>query len=415
MDRVILHCDANSFYASCELVYRPALRGLPLAVCGSTEERHGIVLAATREAKKHGVKTAMVNWEARSVCPELIVVPPDYHLYIHFSQRLRHLYNEYTDRVEPFGLDECWLDISGRGIGLDDGVALASKLRYRAKEELGLTLSVGVSYNKVYAKLGSDMRKPDATTVISRVNYKDVAWPCPVDDMIGVGSRMLKKMKSRCIKTIGDLAVQSPEYMQVWLGKMGVILQRFAAGEDQTPVMRSHENSPIKSVGNSITAPRDMETLADVTCVLYIIADSVGARLREIGLRGKCISLMIRDSMLHCFGGQKTVDFYTNHAEEIVPVAMNILFTKGYNTILPFRSIGLSVGTLEPDTQPVQMDLFGQAKKREQLNQLHQAIDGIRSRFGERAIERGTSLANPVFNAIIPKTDHVIHPVGFLR
>ena len=132
MDRVILHCDANSFYASCELVYRPALRGLPLAVCGSTEERHGIVLAATREAKKHGVKTAMVNWEARSVCPELIVVPPDYHLYIHFSQRLRHLYNEYTDRVEPFGLDECWLDISGRGIGLDDGVALASKLRYSA-------------------------------------------------------------------------------------------------------------------------------------------------------------------------------------------------------------------------------------------------------------------------------------------
>lgn len=412
---MILHCDANSFYASCELVYRPALRGLPLAVCGSTEERHGIVLAATPEAKKRGVKTAMVNWEAQAACPGLIVVPPDYHLYIHFSQRLQHLYNEYTDRVEPFGLDECWLDISERGITLDEGVALASKLRYRVKEELGLTLSVGVSFNKVYAKLGSDMRKPDATTVISKANYKDIVWPCPVDEMIGVGSRMLKKMQSRGIYTIGDLAKQPPTYMQSWLGKMGVILQCFAAGGDQAPVMRSNENTPIKSVGNSITAPRDLETLADVSCVLHIIADSVGARLREIGLRGKCISLMVRDSKMHCFSGQKTVNFYTTHTEEIVPIAMNILLTKGYDTILPFRSIGLSVGTLEPDTQPVQMDLFGRAKKREQLNQLHQAIDGIRKRFGERAIERGTSLANPILNNIIPKTDHLIHPIGFLR
>lgn len=415
MERVILHCDANSFYASCELVYRPALRGLPMAVCGSTEERHGIVLASTPEAKKCGVKTAMVNWEARRACPNLIMVPPDYRLYIDFSKRLRQLYTDCTDKVEPFGLDECWVDISGKGIGINEGMETAAKLRRRAKEELGLTLSVGVSYNKIFAKLGSDMKKPDATTLISKDNYREVAWPCPVEDMLGIGRRMLPKMHSRGIQTIGDLAKQPPEMMHKWLGKMGVILQQFAAGEDRTPVMRDGAESAIKSVGNSITAPRDMTSVEDMTCVLYLIADSVGARLREIGMRGKCIALTVRDQDLHCFEGQKTIGFYTTNADDIVRVALDIFNTKGFEMLLPFRSIGISVSSLEPDVRPVQTDLFGQVTRRNNIEQLSRAIDGIRARFGERSIERGIALANPVFNTIIPKADHLVHPVGFLR
>lgn len=415
MERVILHCDANSFYASCELVYRPALRGLPMAVCGSTEERHGIVLASTPEAKKRGVRTAMVNWEARRACPDLIMLPPNYHLYIDFSKRLRQMYAAYTDKVEPLGLDECWLDISGNGIGTDEGMAIAAQLRQRAREELGLTLSVGVSYNKIFAKLGSDMKKPNASTLISKENYQDIVWPCPVEDMMGVGPRMLPKMHSHNIYTIGDLAKQQPDMMRKWLGKMGLILQQFASGADQTPVMQDSEEAAIKSVGNSITAPRDMASVADMICVMYLIADSIGARLREIGMRGKCISLMVRDKDLHCFAGQKTIAFHTTDTNDIVRVALDIFHTKGFEMLLPFRSIGMSVGSLEPDTRPVQMDLFGHAARRHKTDQLYRAIDSIRTRFGERAIERGISLANPIFNTIIPKADHLVHPIGFLR
>lgn len=414
MERVILHCDANSFYASCELVYRPALRGLPMAVCGSTEERHGIVLAATREAKRRGVKTAMVNWEARQVCPELVTVPPDYGRYIHFSNRLRAMYGEYTDRVEPFGLDECWLDASGPGVGLQDGQRLADTLRARARQELGITLSVGVSFNKPFAKLGSDLKKPDATTVISRGSFRDIVWPLPAEAMIGIGERMKRRLRGRYIETLGDLARQDPAYMQGAFGKVGVILQRYAAGEDTTPVMRAQQDIPVKSVGNSITAPADMFTMDDVYCVLYVIADSVSARLREIGMRGRCLSVMVRDADMHCVAAQRTVHFHTAQAEEMVPVAMDLLRFKGFDALLPYRSIGLSMGSLEADTRPTQMDMLGETARRDRLERLSRAVDGIHARFGARALQRGLALANPLYNTILPKEDHLVHPVGWL-
>ncbi|MDD2429262.1 MAG: DNA polymerase IV [Eubacteriales bacterium] len=415
MARVILHSDANSFYASCELVYRPALRGLPMAVCGSTEERHGIVLTATREAKARGVRTAMVNWEARRTCPELIIVPPDYPLYIYFSKRLREMYDSYTDRVEPFGLDECWLDISGPTTTMNDGVRLAAELRRRAKEELGITLSVGVSWNKPYAKLGSDMKKPDATVLLSRDNYRQAVFPCPAEDMIGVGYRTGAKLRSRAIHTLGDLAACPPEYMQKWLGKIGVILQRYAAGDDTSPVMPSGMETVVKSVGNSITAPKDMLTLEDVHCVMFIVAESVAARLREMGMRGRCISLGVRSADMHCFSAQNTVDFNTAQAEDIVSTATEIFTKKGYANILPLRSLGVSVTSLESDKRPVQMDLLGSALRREKSNAASRAVDDIRRRFGARAIERGIALLDADYNAINPKEDHVIHPLGFLR
>lgn len=415
MGRVVLHCDANSFYASCELVYRPALRGLPMAVCGSTEERHGIVLAATREAKKFGIRTAMVNWEARQLCPELIVIPPDYGRYIYFSRRLRAMYEQYTDRVEPFGLDECWVDVSGGNVDIAEGLRIADALREQAKRELGITLSVGISFNKPFAKLGSDLKKPDACTVISPENFKDVVWPLSVDEMIGIGERMKRKLQSRFIHTIGDLARQDPAYMNGAFGKVGVILQRYAAGEDTSPVMLARDSLEVKSVGNSITAPQDMYTLDDVYCVLYVIADSVSARLREIGMRGRCLSVMVRDAQMRCVAAQRTVHFHTAQAEEMVPVAMDILHYKGFDTMLPYRSIGISMGSLELTEKPVQLDMLGQTARRDKLERLSHAVDSIHARFGDRAIQRGLALANPLYNTIVPKSDHLVHPVGWLQ
>lgn len=415
MARVILHCDANSFYASCELVYRPALRGLPMAVCGSTEERHGIVLAATREAKKYGIKTAMVNWEARRLCPELVVIPPDYGRYINFSHRLRNMYERYTDRVEPFGLDECWLDVSGPDVDIGQGLRIADALREQAKQELGITLSVGISFNKPFAKLGSDLKKPDASTMISQDNFRDVVWPLPTDEMIGIGNRMKRKLQARYINTIGDLAQQDVAYMQGAFGKVGVILQRYAAGEDTSPVMRSQDSVEVKSVGNSITAPQDMYTLEDVYCVLYVIADSVSARLREIGMRGRCLSVMVRDAQMRCVAAQRTVQFHTAQAEEMVPLAMDILHCKGFDSMLPYRSIGISMGSLEATDRPVQLDMLGQTARRDKLERLSHAVDSIHARFGDRAIQRGLALANPLYNTIIPKSDHLVHPIGWLQ
>lgn len=415
MERVVLHCDANSFYANCELVERPALCGLPFAVCGSTEERHGIVLAATKEAKAKGVKTAMVNWEARQWCPELITVPPNYQRYIYFSKRLRALYEQYTDRVEPFGLDECWLDITKPGVGPREGLRLADQLRGRVREELGLTISVGISFNKVFAKLGSDLRKPDASTLISRGNFRQKVWPLPVEKLLGVGERVRHNLAKRNIRTIGDLAIQSPQQMEAWIGKMGITLQRFAAGEDTSPVSRATEEAEVKSVGNSITSPQDMHTLKDAHCVLYAVADSVASRLREMEMRGKCVSLMVRDAEMRCFSAQKTLDHYTAQAEEMVPVAMELIKAKGLERHLPYRSLGLSMEMLQTDRQPVQTDMLGRSSRLEKLERLSQAVDEIHLRFGVRAIERGLALANPIYNTIIPRANHLVHPDGFMK
>lgn len=415
MDRVILHCDANSFYASCELVYEPSLCGRPVAVCGSTEERHGIVLAATPEAKKRGVKTAMVNWEARQACPDLIMLPPDYRRYISFSQKLRAIYDQYASRVEAFGLDECWLDVSNPGFTWADGAKLALTLRQRAVNELGLTLSVGVSWNKPYAKLGSDMKKPNATTLITPTNYQEQIFNLSADKLIGIGRRTYPKLIKRGINTIGDLARCEPEYMHRWLGKIGLILQCYAAGEDRTPVMPSTASRAVKSVGNSMTAPRDLVNMRDVHCMLYVLAESVGSRLREIGLRGKCLSLSVRDENLRSTGCQKTVPFFTAQPDDMVAIAEELFRKQNYQQYFPLRSIGISMSTLEPDSNPVQMDLMGDAEKRARWEDALKAIDTVRARFGENIISRGIILADVQLGAVNPKVEHTIHPVGFLN
>lgn len=413
MARVILHCDANGFYASCELAYNPQLRGLPMSVGGNVDARHGIVLASTQEAKRAGVKTGMVLWQARQLCPELIILPPNFNRYLHFSRRLSAMYREHSPRVESYGLDECWVDVSDPGFSLEDGAALADRLRARAREELGITLSIGVSWNKIYAKLGSDMRKPDATTLITPDNYRDTVWTLDAGDLLFVGPHTLPKMHRLGISTIGDIARADQQTLVTHFGKLGLMHSIHARGEDDSPVMPVEIEAAVKSIGNSTTTPRDMATVEDVACVYTVLADAVAARLREHGFRGRCISISVRDKDLRIAGCQLTIGHYTALADEILSVAMRLFAQRGYAAMLPLRSVGVSVGSLISGDLPEQMDFWGEADRRQRRMALAQSVDALRKRYGMQCITRGSVLARPVFSGINPKDDHVIHPVPF--
>ena len=297
-DRIILHVDCNCFYASVEMLYHPELAGKPLAVGGDPEQRHGIVLTANYIAKRRGVKTGMALWEARQACPDVIFVPPRMYLYLRFSRMARAIYQEYSDKVESFGLDECWIDLSDscRVLGdhtrtIENGYRIAQEISGRVRKELGITVSIGVSWNKIYAKLGSDYKKPDAITVFDRDNYRKLIDPLPVSDLLYVGRRTDKKLEKYGIRTIGELAEADPRYLQNWFGKIGLMLSVFARGEDQTPVNDLGVEAPIKSVGNSTTTPRDLVDDEDVRLVLYLLAESVSERLRENHFEGQVISV----------------------------------------------------------------------------------------------------------------------------
>ncbi len=406
LERVILHCDANSFYASVECVFHPDWRGKPMAVCGNAEMRHGIVLASTKEAKQYGIKTGMVTWQAKQLCPSLIVSPAHSTLYSQYSNRLRNIFFDYTDRVEPYGLDECWLDVSDPKSTIHNGSLLADKLRERVKKELEITISAGVSFNKPFAKLASDLKKPDATTVISQDNYKETVWRLPISSLLFVGPKTTRKLMDRCIYTIGDLAKADPDQMKQLLGKNGLFLIAYANGYDLSPVKRMEDTPPIKSVGNSITTPRDMETIEDVKCVLYLLAESVAMRLREQNYRGRCVSISIRDVKLAWVSCQKTLPFSTNLEDEIYSNAM-ALFTERHTKLLPLRSIGVSVSQLESDAAPVQLDMFGNAGRREEKLSLVKTIDQLRQQYGPYIIQRGLIMADTLFSKLNPKEEHM--------
>lgn len=413
MARVILHADANGFYASVELVYRPQLRGLPVCVGGDQEARHGIVLASSREAKRCGIKTGMVLWQTRQLCPDLIILPPDFSRYLAFSKRLRKIYEEYSPKVESYGLDECWIDISNPDVSLEDGKALADLLRRRIHEELGITVSIGVSWNKIFAKLGSDYKKPDATTLISPENYKELVWPLPAGDLLFVGPRTVPKLAKYRIYKIGDIANAPEELLSDRFGKVGRMHQCHARGLDDSPVMAVGTEAAIKSIGNSTTTPQDMCSLEDVRCVYTLLAESVATRLREAGFKGRCISISARDAALHCESCQVSIDHYTALSGEIRDTAMDLFISRNYQAMLPLRSVGVSCSSLADARAPVQMDLMGQAAKRQRQLDLARSLDQIRNRFGTQIIQRGNVLANPAFSGINPHDDHVIHPVPF--
>lgn len=412
MKRTILHVDLNNFYASVECLYRPDIRDKPVIVCGDAEARHGIVLAKNYPAKQLGVKTGEAIWEARLKCPGLVTVPADFRKYLRFSRLARRIYADYTDSVESFGIDECFLDVTGSQLLFGTGSEMAETIRCRMREELGITASVGVSFNKIFAKLGSDMKKPDATTVITEDNFRDVVWPLPVGELLYVGRSTRAKLQNRAVFTIGDLARRDVKDLKRLLGVWGETLWSFANGLDAAPVRKNGEESMVRSIGNSTTAVRDLLNTEDVKMIIYVLAESVAARLRAHGLKCTTVAISIRNSDLQAFERQKKLPEPTFLSGEIAERAME-LFQANYCWDKPIRSLGVRGADLVTATGHIQLDLF--AKDKTILEDLEKTIDSIRSRFGHCSIQRCSMLQDRKLTGFNPKDDHVIHPISYFR
>ena len=412
MTRNILHCDMNNFYASVECMLNPELKQYPVAVCGSVEERHGIVLAKNYKAKAFKVATGDAVWQAKQKCPDLVVVPPHYEEYLKYSKLAKAIYCDYTNQVEPYGMDECWLDISGTKKLFGKPVDVANEIRERIKFELGLTISVGVSFNKIFAKLGSDYKKPDAITTMYKSEFKQKAWSLPVADLLYVGKSTNRKLALFGIKTIGDLARADEDVLNSHLGKMGSILWSFANGYDDSPVKLENTHAPIKSVGNSTTTPKDLVCDEDVKIVLYILAESVAARLRENGFRCRVVEISVRDNELFSFTRQKKIDHATNITGEIAAYAYQI-FKENYNWSKPIRSVGVRGADLVTDNYWEQIDLFSSVEKREKQMKMDSVVDEIRRRFGFYSIQRGLMYRDRILSAVNAKEEHTVHPHGY--
>ena len=453
-ERTILHSDINACYASIELLHRPELRGKPLAVggnplsaayydgisdmpgdalaargdsLGDPQARHGIVLTADYVAKRRGVKTGMALWQAKQVCPDITFVPPRMDLYLRFSKMAHEIYAEYTDRQEPYGIDESWLDVTDSATIKGDGLRIATEISRRMKAELGITVSIGVSFNKIFAKLGSDYKKPDAITTMYADEFQSKAWSLPVGDLLYVGRSTESKLRSIGITTIGDLARCEEGILRAKFGKMGSILWAFANGFDDSPVRIENTAAPIKSVGNSTTSPRDLETDEDVKIVLYVLAESVAARLRENGFRCRTVEIWLRDKDLVSFTRQRKVDNATNITKEIAEAGY-ALYKANYKLPAdqsekassdgslfqkPLRSIGIRGADLVNDNYWEQLDLFSDPMLREKQKKMDAAVDSIRGRFGFYSIRRGLMFGDTVLSAVNAKEDHTVHPHGY--
>lgn len=401
-DKVILHCDLNNFFASVELRTRPELRGRPVAVCGDVELRHGIVLAKNEPAKKYGVKTAMTIWEAQRLCPGLVLLPPHMDRYIDVSRKVRAIYEQYTDQVEPFGIDECWLDVTGSTHLFGSGAQIADLLRQQIKQWEQVSVSVGVSFNKIFAKLGSDMKKPDAVTLLTRDNFKQKVWPLPVEALLFVGRATAEKLRSLGINTIGKIAATPIEVLQSALGKMGSVFWRYANGYDDSPVRRCGQSMPAKSIGNSTTTPRDLINNDDVKQALYSLSDTVATRMREQLLRCQVVEIWVRDNQLHGMVRQHKMSHPTCLTHTIAQEAFS-LFLAHYDWRLPIRSIGVRVSALTPMDEERQTDLFLDEHDLACREKLALSVDELRRRYGYKAVLSGIALSDQTLPALSPE------------
>ena len=390
----------------------PELRDKPLAVCGDQEARHGIVLTANYLAKPFGVKTGMAIWQAREKCPNLVILPPDYREYIRFSRMAREIFEDYTDQIEPFGLDESFLDVTG-SVGLfGSPMQIAEQISERFKFELGITVSIGVANNKITAKLGSDYKKPDAITRIEDDNYKEIVYPLPVEDLLYVGPATSRKLRAMGISTIGRLAEFPEDLLVRKLGKMGAVLSMFANGRDVSPVAKSDHIQNIKSVGNSATTPRDLVNNDDVRIMLFLLAESVAVRMRELASRCTVVEVYVRDTELNSMTRQRKLQSPTCSSEEITETAYD-LFRRNYYWNRPIRSIGVRGAGLVEATEATQLSFFADDKKRDKWERIDGTMDRLRQRYGYTSIQRAVVRTDPLLAGINPKDDHTIHPVGY--
>lgn len=412
--RTILHSDLNNFYASVECLRNPEIRDKPVIVVGSKEDRHGIVLAKNMIAKQAGVKTGDVYWEAKQKCGKNIVeVQADFVAYLQVSRAVRKIYEDYTDRIEAYGIDECWLDVTASAGIFGGGEAIAEEIRGRIKEELGLTVSIGVSWNKIFAKLGSDMKKPDAVTVITKENYQDKVWSLPVEDLLYVGKATKRKLNRIGVMTIGNLAQISEDVLVSLLGKWGNYLYAFANGMDASPVVTVGEEENVKSIGNSLTVYRDLKDDEDVKMVIYLLADSVSARMRESGMtKARTVHVYARAADLSGYHRQGKTARPTGSVHDIGELAFKL-----FKEIYPWRERVRGVGVSVSDFYfgPEQLDLFDSIRKDEKQQRLDEAIDKLRSKYGNNIIQLASVYKDPKIRDLDVKGEHVIHPYSFFR
>ncbi len=395
MDRVILHSDLNSFFASVETVLNPALADFPMAVCGDPDRRHGIILAKNEKAKKFGVATAETIWAAKQKCPELVLVPPHHDLYEKYSREVNEIYREYTDLVEPFGIDESWLDVSGSEKLFGDGKTIAETLRARIKRETGLTVSVGVSFNKTFAKLGSDLKKPDAVSVIDRAHFKEIVWQLPARDLLYVGKSAAKVLFDMKIKTIGDIAMASPDFLEYKLGKLGRMLYAYANGNDDEDVRSVYDERQVKSVGNGMTFSRDLYGTEDILQGLDAVCDLAAARMRAKHVKCTTVQLSIKDENFVTVQRQAPLAVPTQLARELRQASAELLKTS-WNPRLGIRALTVTGTGLVPEDTAAQISFFDDVTVDEKSEKRERVMDDIRRKFGHGSIKSAGVIANNI-------------------
>lgn len=404
--RTILHCDLNNYFASVELLDHPELQSKPVIVGGSTEDRHGIVLAKNYPAKAYGIITGESIRQAYDKCPSMIILEPHYDKYMEYSQKVRRIYSRYTDQIEAMGIDECFLDVTGSRRLFGDGETIADRLRREVREETGLTISVGVSFNKIFAKLGSDMKKPDATTVIPPESFREIIWGLPAHEMLGVGMKTYKKLYYRGIRTIGDIAHCSPELMRSYLGKAGEVLWVYANGWESSPVMHESERCPIKSIGHGTTTRADLENEREVFDLIIELTQEIGAKLRKNDLKAGGVAIGIRENDLTFREYQVKFRTPTQLTRELSRAAMD-LFHRKHVWRNDIRSVTVRAIYLEQKSAPEQLDMFADLAKRSELLTLEHTIDKLRERYGDHSVSSGSYYcATKLSSARIGFKDH---------
>lgn len=397
-DRVILHCDCNSFFASVETALNPSYKNVPMAVCGSESDRHGIVLAKNDLAKKYGIQTAETVYSAKKKCPNLVIASPHYEAYAEYSRRVNEIYSRYTDMIEPFGIDESWLDVTASKKLFGTGYEIAERIREEVKKEIGITVSIGVSFNKVFAKLGSDYKKPDAITVIDRGQVESIVYPLPASDLLFVGRKTADQLKLMGVKTIGDLAALSREVLVSRFGKFGDQLYKNSRGLDDSPVAKVGEREDQKSIGFGFTFRHDLVTREECKIAINYLSDDVARRLRNAGMVCNTVQLTIKDEHLNVIQRQRGLSRPSDIAHDISDLAYKILIDE-WKDQHPIRMLTVTAQNLTRNEFFVdQIDMFGadDSEKREKDKKQEEMVDKIRHKFGREAITNGAILTTDI-------------------
>lgn len=394
MERIIFHCDCNNFYASVELLDKPQLKNLAFAVAGSSKDRRGIILAKNQIAKEKGVLTAETIYQAQKKCKDLVLVKPNHSKYAEISKKINEIYQSYTDLVEPFGIDESWLDVTNSyHLFAKTPLELAYILKERIKEEIGVTVSIGVSFNKMFAKLGSDYKKPDAITVLEKDNYKDILYPLNVNDLMYVGKSAKRVLNNLDIKTIGDLALSDKKTLAKLLGKNGEMIHEYANGIDNSPVASYTEHHEVKSVGNGITFSRNLNGEEDIKTAINILADTVASRLRKQGIKCQSVQVLIKDPAFKSITRQKTLGKATDITKEISKIALEIVL-ENWNMLNDIRMLSVTATKLTSDDD-AQISFF-EEKEDEKQKAIENAMDKIRDKYGKKSIMVARTVKNDI-------------------